>query len=201
MSYGQFCGLARSLDVVGDKWTLLVVRELLAGGRRYGELRAGLGSVPTNLLADRLRRLEADGVVERHDGGYRLTPRGEELREVVGALIRWATPLMAAGRNGERFEAHWLVPALGALLRAGATGHRIQLEVEGSTLHVVDGDVLEIGRGPVPGADAVVALAGDVVLGVAAGHVPLPEDSVVGGSLTAARAVLEPATSSSASCP
>ena len=195
MTYGQFCGLARALDVVGDKWTLLIVRELLAGARRYGELRAGLGPVPTNLLADRLRRLEADGVVARDaDGGYRLTPHGERLREAVDALVRWSTPLMAAGRGDDRFEPHWLVVGLAALLRPRGTGHRVQLEVEGEVLHVVDGaDGLEVGRGPVPGADAVVALPGDLVLGVATGHAELADAAVVRGSADAARAVLAPA--------
>lgn len=100
-SYGQFCGLARSLDVVGDRWSLLVVRELLPGPMRYGELGASLGGIATNLLADRLRSLESRGVIERRPvptGGvvYALTPRGGELREAVEALIE-AEPEVALG--------------------------------------------------------------------------------------------------------
>ncbi len=63
--YGQYCGLARALDVVGDRWNLLIVRELLIGPARFGELREGLAGVATNLLTGRLRDLEANGVIER----------------------------------------------------------------------------------------------------------------------------------------
>lgn len=108
--YGQFCGLARALDVVGDRWTLLIVRELLIEPRRFGELRTGLRGVATNLLSDRLRRLEADAVVERRLGApeagtrYALTPRGDALRPVVEELVRWSGPLMASGRGQDDFQ-------------------------------------------------------------------------------------------------
>lgn len=96
-SYGQFRGLARALDVVGDRWSLLIVRGLLAGSMRYGELVASLDGIATNLLADRLRSLEPAGVVERRPGQtggvwYALTPCGSELREVVEAFIRRSIP-------------------------------------------------------------------------------------------------------------
>ena len=68
-SYGQYCGLARSLDVVGDRWNLLIVRQLLMGPARYGELREGLSGIATNLLTDRLRDLETAGVIERQLSG------------------------------------------------------------------------------------------------------------------------------------
>src|SRR5918997_5210754 len=105
-SYGQFCGLARALDVVGDRWNLLIVRELLVGPMRYGELAGSLGGIATNLLADRLRTLESAGVIERQLGQtrgvvYALTPWGSELREAVEALIRWSFPLMATGPGGD----------------------------------------------------------------------------------------------------
>lgn len=127
-SYGQYCGLARALDVVGDRWNLLIVRQLLIGPARYRELLDGLGGVATNLLADRLRDLETAGVVERRlaeEGNaivYALTPWGAELREPVEGLIRWSTPLMARGSGGDRFQAEWLVVGLRALLmRQGRT--------------------------------------------------------------------------------
>lgn len=108
-SYGQFCGLARALDVLGDRWTLLVVRELLEGPRRYNELLDGLPGIATNLLAERLRRLEADGVVQRQDNGpYALTPWGQDLHEVVYALGRWAGPLMAGARGEDAFRPNWI---------------------------------------------------------------------------------------------
>ncbi len=108
-SYGQYCGLARALDVVGERWALLAVRELLDGPRRYNELLDGLPGIATNLLVERLRNLERDGVVRRlHDGRYALTPWGEELHEAVYALGRWAGPLMARPRGDDHFRPNWL---------------------------------------------------------------------------------------------
>lgn len=124
-SYGQYCGLARALDAVGDRWSLLIVRELLTGPQRYHELLAGLPGIATNLLATRLRTLESSGVVERRIStranaiAYALTPWGAQLREPVEALMRWSAPLMVSGRGGDTFQAHWLANALQALLRPG----------------------------------------------------------------------------------
>src|SRR2546426_5685788 len=121
-SYGQYCGLARALDAVGDRWSLLIVRELLPGPMRYSELVASLGGIATNLLADRLRSLESSGVIERRLGQasgvvYALTPWGSQLREAIDAFVRWGTPLMVSGRGGGAFEPRWLAVAVGGLLR------------------------------------------------------------------------------------
>jgi DNA-binding HxlR family transcriptional regulator len=90
------CAVANTLDVIGDKWTLLVVRDLLHGSRTFGELLESPERIPTNLLADRLRRLEEAGIVERSAyqerpvrHAYGLTPKGEELGEVLLALVKW----------------------------------------------------------------------------------------------------------------
>lgn len=123
-SYGQYCGLARSLEVVGDRWNLLIVRQLLLGPARYRDLVAGLPGIATNLLADRLRDLEASGVLERRLGSegsaveYALTPWGTELRDPIESLIRWSTPLMIRGAEGDAFRPEWLMLALPALLGA-----------------------------------------------------------------------------------
>src|SRR5215218_994013 len=106
-SYAQYCGLARSLDTIGDRWSLLIVRELLLGPLRYSQLKATLGGIATNLLADRLRSLETSGVIERQLGDpggvvYVLTPWGAQLREPVESLIRWSTPLMISGPGPTR---------------------------------------------------------------------------------------------------
>jgi DNA-binding HxlR family transcriptional regulator len=108
-SYNQYCGLARALDVIGERWTLLVVRELLEVPRGYNQLLSGLPGIATNLLADRLRSLEESGVVtHRDDGLYELTPWGYELRDAVYALGRWAGPLMAQPRGTDYFQISWL---------------------------------------------------------------------------------------------
>jgi DNA-binding HxlR family transcriptional regulator len=115
-TYGQYCALAKALDIVGDRWVLLIVRELLIRGQcRYSDLKAGLPGIATNLLAQRLRELEEAGVVERASAAapisapvYALTPRGKELEPAIAALGRWASPLMGAPAKGDTFQAHWL---------------------------------------------------------------------------------------------
>ena len=114
-SYQQYCALAKALDVIGDRWNLLIVRELLIGEARYSDLLKGLPGIATNLLATRLAHLEAAGVVRREvllppvtATVYRLTPRGEALRPVVFELGRWAAPLITAPGPGEAMRARWI---------------------------------------------------------------------------------------------
>jgi DNA-binding HxlR family transcriptional regulator len=90
------CPVAGALDLIGDRWTLLVVRDLMRGKRRYGDLAASSERIPTNILADRLRRLEHGGLVERVQYNarppryeYRLTARGEDLRPAIRSLAAW----------------------------------------------------------------------------------------------------------------
>ena len=100
-SYNQFCAVARALDVIGERWTLLLVRELLLGPKRYGDLLAASPGIGTNLLADRLKEMEAQGLIERAtlpppagSTVYRLTRAGGELEPVVRALGRWGGRFM-----------------------------------------------------------------------------------------------------------
>src|SRR5919106_3243857 len=97
-TYGDLCGIARALDVVGERWALLVVRELLLGPKRFTDLRAGLPHVGPDVLTQRLKELEAAGVVRRAtlpppaaSKVYELTRRGAELEPVVLALGRWGS--------------------------------------------------------------------------------------------------------------
>ena len=107
-SYNQYCGLARALDVIGDRWSLLIVRELLEGARRFNELLDGLPGIATNLLTERLRELELKGVIEHgEDGRYALTSWGRGLHEPIYALGRWAGPLMLE-RGDSAFQPQWL---------------------------------------------------------------------------------------------
>src|ERR1700736_6583253 len=121
-SYDQHCGLAHALDLIGERWTLLIVRELLAGPRRYTDLADGLVSVPTNVLAARLREMDRKGLVRRHRLPapatsvvvYELTEEGESLGAAVTELARWGMRTLPATTQGRPFRAHWLVLALGA---------------------------------------------------------------------------------------
>jgi DNA-binding HxlR family transcriptional regulator len=90
------CAVACTLDLVGDKWSLLVVRDLLGGSRTYGELQNSREGIPTNILADRLKRLEDSGLIARSAYQqhpvrhvYSLTKKGMEFRDVLGAVVRW----------------------------------------------------------------------------------------------------------------
>ena len=116
-SYQQYCSVARALDVVGDRWVLLIVRELLTfGPSRYSDLKRGLPGVASNLLAERLRVMETDGLIERHDAPapvganlYQLTQRGRDLEDVVHALARWGLDRMAAGmQDGDAVQPQWI---------------------------------------------------------------------------------------------
>ena len=88
-SYGQFCSIARALDLLGERWTLLIVRELLCGGRTFGDIRRGIPRISRTMLAARLHELEDHGVIERSAEGYALTEAGLDLMGVVGALGTW----------------------------------------------------------------------------------------------------------------
>jgi len=115
-SYGQYCAMAKSLDVVGDRWTLLIVRELLIGDSRYSDLLKGLPGIATNLLATRLEEMETAGLVRREElpapasaTVFKLTPRGEELRPVIRELGKWAGPLMTGRTKSECARTRWMV--------------------------------------------------------------------------------------------
>ena len=88
-SYGQFCSIARALDLLGERWTLLVVRELLCGGRTFGDVRRGIPRISRTMLSARLRELVDAGAVVRRDDGYELTEAGRELMGVVRELGTW----------------------------------------------------------------------------------------------------------------
>ena len=175
-SYGQYCALARALDVVGDRWALLVVRELLQGPRRYGELLAGLPGIATNLLADRLRSLEDSGVVTRDQGAeYALTPWGEGLHDVVYALGRWARPLMSRPAGTDEFRSHWLSSFVVALFE-GVDPRRGDLAVE---IHVGErpmalissGGRVHLTAGTTSTPDITLTGPPDAVIGLIAGAV------------------------------
>lgn len=207
-TYGQFCGLARALDHVGDRWTLLVIRELLLGDVSYGELLAALAGIPTNLLADRLRELEADGLVTRHAGhldrrrvNYRLTPLGRGLEPVLLDLIRWGAHWMRAGPSDDRFDPRWLTLALQALLNGRRPARRgtIEVMVAGGHCSIVStgGAALRVGAG-ISGGEAQASVEGDagLLLGVASGEITLAAATRRGlhvrGDKALARAVLQP---------
>lgn len=184
-TYGQFCALARALDHVGDRWTLLIVRELLLSKTGYGELQTALAGVPTNLLAERLRDLERDGLVTRQPSGsdrrrvtYRLTALGRGLEPAVRALIVWGAHWMGTGPGDDRFDPRWAALALGALIadRTAPAAGLVELRFDGGpvTVTATGTGPVRVDRGEPPGAaDAVVEGDAGLLLAVASGQVSL----------------------------
>lgn len=122
-SYGQFCAVARTLDRIGDRWTLLVIRELLLGPARYGDLQTALPGLATNLLALRLRQLEADGLIQRaidpahrRHRTYELTDHGRALEPILVEMVRWGAGYMSCGPGADVVDDRWALLAIRALL-------------------------------------------------------------------------------------
>jgi DNA-binding HxlR family transcriptional regulator len=190
-SYRQYCALARGLDVIGDRWVLLIVRELLWGPRRYGELAYGLPGIATNLLAERLRTMQASGLVARaHDDRYQLTEWGEGLREVVADIGRWASPLMGsiAVADGDSFRSHWIAHPVAALFpRVDPARPELSIEVRCSdepiTIRSAEGRVsVQPGRAAAP--DLVLTGPPDAIIGLLARQIDAADAKARGLAIT-----------------
>jgi DNA-binding HxlR family transcriptional regulator len=123
-TYGQYCGIAKALDMIGDRWSLLIVRELLAlGPCRHTDLRNGLPGIASNLLVDRLRELEEAGLIRREAAPapiattlFTLTDRGRRLEPILRELSRWGVPLLGEPAGTDSFRTHWLTAPARALI-------------------------------------------------------------------------------------
>ena len=161
--YGQFCPMATALDVIGDRWTILILRELLGGAARFQELQGGLPGIPKNLLANRLRRLEGDGIVRRvrsHNTVlYALTERGAAVRPAVEELGFWGATLEPVVPPQFPRSIRAIAMALQAVLtRAGdalpEARHVIELEIDGEHIQIVLDARPSVTAGPSTDADA-----------------------------------------------
>ncbi|MFJ3777122.1 winged helix-turn-helix transcriptional regulator [Streptomyces sp. NPDC090075] len=189
-SYDQYCSAARALDVVGDRWALLIVRELLAGPRRYTDLHADLPGVSTDVLASRLKELERDGITARRrlppPGAvyvYELTARGRELLPVLQALGKWGEAELGERRPTDAVRAHWFaLPLLRALDGEGLV--EVRLGEGDFHLHVGVEDGPVYGDGPAPREpDARLALDAGTGTALARGELRLL-DAVRDGRVT-----------------
>ncbi len=202
-SYDQLCGLALALDAVGDRWSLLIVRELLVRGEaRYTDLRDGLPGIATNLLADRLRDLEENGVIERvapsppvSTARFRLTGWGRRLRPVVSSLALWAKPKVAAASGAEEFRSRWLVlPVEAMLYDSEPDGDAVTIEVrtgdEPITIEVDAGDVhARVGPAVSP-PDLIISGPPRSILGLLSGSLDRQRAATYGIDLEGDRAIL-----------
>ncbi|MFD4043670.1 winged helix-turn-helix transcriptional regulator, partial [Streptomyces sp. NPDC058605] len=181
-SYDQYCSAARALDVVGDRWTLLIVRELLAGPRRYTDLHADLPGVSTDVLASRLKDMERDGISTRRKlpppGAayvYELTSRGRELLPVLQALGEWGQPELGERRATDAVRAHWFaLPLLRSLEGEGLV--EVRLEEGDFHLYVGAEEGPVHGDGPAPGEpDARLVLDSATCEAVARGELSVAD--------------------------
>ena len=206
-TYGEYCAVAKSLDVIGDRWTLLIVRELLLRGAcRYTDLRAGLPGVATNLLADRLRELEAAGLVAREDAPppvattlFSLTERGRALEPVLRELLWWGIPYMAQGPAPEdAFRSHWFAWPVQMFLTDRAPAEpqiRIALRLPGEELTLETGDgAVRVRPGAAADPDAALIGPAHAILAVITGHREADDAGDLGlsyeGDLSALRRLL-----------
>lgn len=170
--YGQFCGLARALEMVGERWTLLIVRNLLGGPQRYTDLRRGLPAIPTNILSSRLKQLEENGLAARralpHPERavvYELTDHGRDLEAALIALGRWGARTMEEPRPGEVVTPESVAMAFRTAFRPeaarGATvGHEVRMGGFTLRVQITDG-ALAVGVGPHPAPDLVIERRAD----------------------------------------
>jgi DNA-binding HxlR family transcriptional regulator len=191
-SYGQYCSVAKALDVIGDRWNLLIVRELLLREScRYTDLLHGLPGIATNLLADRLRGLEQAGIVSREEAPppvattlYSLTERGQELGPILRRLGRWGAPLMLEPADDDAFRSHWLALPVEMFLTDHAPDRppvTIELRTgeEPMTIETVDGAV-RARAGSVDEPDLVLSGTPQLVVGLLSGRLALA-DARAGG--------------------
>jgi DNA-binding HxlR family transcriptional regulator len=202
-SYDEYCAIAKSLDLVGDRWTLLVVRELsLRGPARYTDLRNGLPGVATNLLADRLRDLETAGLVTREEAPppvattlFRLTARGEGLRPVLDELMRWGVPLMFEQRPEEAVRSHWLAGAIELMLSDRRPDEdpvtlELRLGDEPIAVEARDGKIT-VGLGPASDPDATITGPEKPILGLLLGFLDQGAAEAVGVEFEGDAAAIE----------
>jgi len=157
--YGQYDGITRALELVGERWALLIVRDLLVGPRRYGDLAAGLPRIPSNILAARLKELQAAGVIRRAPRSrvvlYELTPYGRELEPIVLGLGAWGFKAMDAPRDEQIITPDAMTIALRTAFRPQvaaelpATAYAAHLGPAGLLIRV-DGTALDVTRGDGP---------------------------------------------------
>jgi DNA-binding HxlR family transcriptional regulator len=182
------CGLARALEMVGDRWTLLIIRQLLTGPKRYVDLHNCLHGLSTNLLAERLKRLESDGILTKRDTPppvatalYDLTDFGRAVQPAILELMRWGSVLLAdPERRSEPIDPDWpLFPIRWLASRhPSPTPLRISLRIETEPLLFVEvhGSEGVLIRESPPSSDLVISSPGATLLGmVFGGHLELSE--------------------------
>jgi DNA-binding HxlR family transcriptional regulator/putative sterol carrier protein len=179
--YGQFCGLARALDLVGGRWALLVVRDLLTGPKRFSQLHDGLPGIPTNVLTTRLRELEEAGIVQRSvhprpERGvvYELTEFGRELEQPLMSLGSWGAKALGPEQRGDYVSTESLTMALRGAFRAehaDGTRRLYELRIDDKELRVaVEDGEMTVAAGSDQEPDVVLETDPDVLADLLTGR-------------------------------
>jgi DNA-binding HxlR family transcriptional regulator len=191
--YGQYCGFARALEFVGERWALLVIRDLLAGPKRFSDLQRGLPNIPSNILTTRLKELEAAGIIKRSirprpEGGvvYELTQDGRELEESVIVLSRWGAKRLGMPRPGEAVTESSMAMALRSTFRPESAAKNedasFELQMGEIVVHArVRGASVVAGTGHLPKPDLVIE-GGLDIRALMAGEIA-PKDALANGSI------------------
>ncbi len=197
-SYEQYCGLAHALDVVGERWTLLIVRELMSGPKRYSDLASALDGIGTSLLATRVRQLESNGLVRRRlleppvaAVAYELTSAGRELARATIPLALWgARRFMGEQRPPtESFRAEWALVFLAdgldpATLRHTAAEYEFHIDDSIARMRIADGRADVVGGASEHPADVVLRSDAATVAAIAGGRLTIA-DAVTGRRIQA----------------
>lgn len=196
-NYGQYCGVTTAVELIGERWALLIIRDLLVGARRYTDLKQGLPRIPTNILATRLRELQESGIVRRapYKGRgpiYELTPYGRALEPIVLALGRWGFAAMGEPDEGDVITPDSLTMALRTAFQPEAAAELpptdYELRVADVSLRAkVDGDrltVIPLAPAPPPVGGRLPDTESDLVFAAGPGI-----RNVIGGSLTPGDAI------------
>jgi DNA-binding HxlR family transcriptional regulator len=205
--YHQYCPVARALEVVGERWTLLIVRELLLGPRRFTDLADGLPGIGSSVLAARLAGLEQSGLVAKRTMPppaasvvYELTDEGSGLRPVLAALADWGMNLLGRPRTDDDVHGRWLVLGLAVAANSAPSvpDATYELRVDDEAFHVRSHDDghFRSAQGPAPDARARITLTTDTLAAIASGELEVPSrraDRLVAidGDAAAANRLLE----------
>jgi DNA-binding HxlR family transcriptional regulator len=202
-SYGQYCGIAKALDVIGDRWTILIVRELLIrGGCRYTDLKNGLPGIATNLLSDRIRELESAGLIRREDAPppvaatvFQLTETGEQLYPVVDAIGRWGVRYMIERAEGDEFRGHWFTfPVSYFLHDRDPDGPPVSIELRAASSPAVveiSGGQVRTRLGTAAAPDLVLHGDPQLILGLFSGELSAAEVADLGLEISGDTSVLQ----------
>lgn len=175
--YGQRCPLSRALDVVGERWSLLIVRELTLGPRRYSDLRDGLPGIPTNLLSSRLRDLQAAGVVTRRSlppptvvAVYELTEAGRALGPALATLREWGARYGPAPSADDAARPSWVLMSVASRPSGLPEGRICELRVDGEYFRLSNESGLRVRGGPAQAPDTVITMGAGTLYGLMIGH-------------------------------